>query len=330
MAKQIGQGVAMHLSTSNRILEDTLRSVIFCPLEKRNSITIDLLKSFHDFDDVAYRVHSPVNPESGVPDLLHIVRISFSHPQYAELMKFGGQATVNELFGKYVYPQTESPFNLTLQLDLDELASLSNEEKEALIIRIAEMKRSICGAPLELAFSHSAKKELLPEPIVLNVGSSGGDLMLIKPRPDSTLVVYTVSYSDKTDEAIAEVFFREFLEAKRSVGNGPSIFFSTEPPTDLEGTPLAGKAGTVMGFVSIVLFSQHIGTPETRIKAVTLVQQFRTYLQYHIKAAKAYMHARMRKRVAGWMQVMSDAAPDKPMAVGTRTITGRHWAGAKK
>lgn len=322
MSKQLGQGVAMHLSTSNRILEETLRNLFFCASDKRKGFIGNLQsKSFNDFDDVTYKIST-----SNDHTLLDHVLISFAHPQYEKLMEYGGMETVNSLFGPYI-STPEDRFNLTLRLDLNAIPT-GDEEKEILLTKIAEMKRSICGAPLELAFSCSAQKSLLPAPIILNSG--GGDLMFVNPRPDSTLVVFTVSYSDKTDEAIAEVFFREFLEAKRSVGNGPSIFFNTEPPADLEGTLMALKAGSVMGFVSIVLFSQHIGTPESRLKAVTLVQQFRTYLQYHIKAAKAYMHTRMRKRVAGWMQVMSDAAPDKPMAVGTRTVSGRHWIGGKK
>lgn len=44
--------------------------------------------------------------------------------------------------------------------------------------------------------------------------------------------------------------------------------------------------------------------------AITLLLGFRNYLHYHIKCSKTYLHMRMRKRVAGWMQVLNRAVPE--------------------
>jgi actin related protein 2/3 complex, subunit 2 len=58
-----------------------------------------------------------------------------------------------------------------------------------------------------------------------------------------------------------------------------------------------------------VIFPQHVqgGRQET---CVTLLVGFRNYLHYHIKATKTYMHMRMRKRVAGLLQVLNRAVPE--------------------
>lgn len=51
---------------------------------------------------------------------------------------------------------------------------------------------------------------------------------------------------------------------------------------------------------------------------------FRTYLDYHIKAAKAYLHARMRTRVDGWLAVLNRAQPDEPFGgKEKKTAAGR-------
>ena len=56
---------------------------------------------------------------------------------------------------------------------------------------------------------------------------------------------------------------------------------------------------------------------------------FRTYLDYHIKAAKAYLHARMRTRVDGWLAVLNRAQPDEPFGGrDKRTAAGRTFTSA--
>ena len=67
-----------------------------------------------------------------------------------------------------------------------------------------------------------------------------------------------------------------------------------------------------MGRDSVGLFVQLYNMPAPN-PCVCLLQlvMFRTYLDYHIKAAKAYLHARMRSRVDGWLTVLNRAQPDE-------------------
>ena len=44
--------------------------------------------------------------------------------------------------------------------------------------------------------------------------------------------------------------------------------------------------------------------------AVQHIQTFRDYFHYHIKASKAYIHSRMRRRTADFLQVLRRARPE--------------------
>ena len=58
-------------------------------------------------------------------------------------------------------------------------------------------------------------------------------------------------------------------------------------------------------------------------KTIDLVQTFRTYLHYHIKCSKAYLHSRMRNRTAALIKVLNRARPGTAVKKKTRTAGGR-------
>lgn len=43
-------------------------------------------------------------------------------------------------------------------------------------------------------------------------------------------------------------------------------------------------------------------TPQRMEDVISHIQTFRDYFHYHIKASKAYIHSRMRKRTAEFLQ----------------------------
>ena len=51
----------------------------------------------------------------------------------------------------------------------------------------------------------------------------------------------------------------------------------------------------------VVLFPRHL-TPQRREEVISHIQTFRDYFHYHIKASKAYIHSRMRRRTADFLQ----------------------------
>lgn len=50
---------------------------------------------------------------------------------------------------------------------------------------------------------------------------------------------------------------------------------------------------------------------------------FRTYLLYHIKASKSFLHSRMRSRVEHLLQVLKRAYSEPFEAKAKRTVTGK-------
>lgn len=53
----------------------------------------------------------------------------------------------------------------------------------------------------------------------------------------------------------------------------------------------------------VVLFPRHL-TNARREAVISHIQTFRDYFHYHIKASKAYIHSRMRRRTADFLQGM--------------------------
>lgn len=50
-----------------------------------------------------------------------------------------------------------------------------------------------------------------------------------------------------------------------------------------------------------VLFPRHLQAAR-RAEVISHIQTFRDYFHYHIKASKAFIHSRMRKRTADFLQ----------------------------
>jgi len=63
-----------------------------------------------------------------------------------------------------------------------------------------------------------------------------------------------------------------------------------------------------------VLFPRHL-TPQRRDETISHIQTFRDYFHYHIKASKAYIHSRMRRRTADFLQ--STYSRIEALALGT-------------
>merc|ERR1712137_396677 len=131
-----------------------------------------------------------------------------------------------------------------------------------------------------------------------------------------------VNKSAGSDAVFAKVFLQEFADARKSMRSDPGVKFTLhEAPLELEGYPGLQNVES-NGFVSMALFDQHLN-PKNVYKTINLVETFRDYLHYHIKCSKAYMHNRMRARVATWLQVLNRARPDPIAEKAKKVASGR-------
>jgi actin related protein 2/3 complex subunit 2 len=211
----------------------------------------------------------------------------------------------------------ETGYDFALQFDCDAL-----KDPDTFLISICEIKQHIFGGPLERAFDALLEKRLGTLSPAL-VEYRRNEAMYICPSSASkVIVIFLVDFEEATDRVIARVILQEFLEAQRNNRNAPPATFSKDPPGELSKftTPIPRPGDTAVGFISFSLEERHILGPK-KAKAIMLLTGFRTYLHYHIKCSKTYLHMRMRKRVAGWMQVLNRALPD--VEGEKKTATGK-------
>lgn len=149
------------------------------------------------------------------------------------------------------------------------------------------------------------------------------EAIFVKAQGDRVTVLFSTLFKDDTDIIFGKVFLQEFGAARKSpaLQNAPQVlYYPKDPPEELKG--VSGlKSGDNIGYVTFVLFPRHFGKNK-REETISLIQTFRDYLHYHIKCSKAYMHSRMRTRVASMLKILNRAKPDIPVE-RTKTASGR-------
>jgi actin related protein 2/3 complex, subunit 2 len=271
-----------------------------------------------DFDGVSFHISTPPEKESR-----HLVTISIAWPVAPQLLQHGAQAELQRLYGKFLQPQPENGYHVSLLLNIQEIAA--SEQDAANVPRhVALLKRHLLAGPFLKAFAS------------INDGSANGSLtqldyradecLFIKPEQDRCIVIFSISFKDPDDQLFAKVFLQEFKEARRSVRSAPAVTFSqTEAPLELANVA-AVQGREDLGFVSFVLFKNHLD-PKNAHGTIDMIQTFRDYLHYHIKCSKAYMHERMRNRVALLLQVLNRAKPDPVDPKAKKVWGGKTFSG---
>jgi len=199
------------------------------------------------------------------------------------------------------------------------------EERNALIKSVALRKRNAMAAPFEQAFDEFAElqeeaskftSEQAPQGVL-----EGGEVraihyreeeaIYIKASHDRVTVIFSTVFREETDRIFGKVFLQEFVDARRrAIQNAPQVLFRNDPPLELQNVPGLGASGAEeIGYITFVLFPRHL-TRQRRDDVISHIQTFRDYFHYHIKASKAYIHSRMRRRTADFLQVLRRARPE--------------------
>ena len=215
--------------------------------------------------------------------------------------RMGSADLLNRLFPGMEIAPAEG-YSYALQFDCDSLA-----DPAKFLDNISMLKRHMAGGPLDNAFTALLENKSGNLPVMV-VQYRKTEAMFICPSASKVVVIFQVDFADVTDKAVAKVFLQEFLEAQRTVRTAPPVNYTRERPGELENVRFDFPTETA-GFLSFAVEHRHL-TGEGKDKAITLLTGFRNYLHYHIKCSKTYLHMRMRKRVAGWMQVLNRAIPE--------------------
>jgi len=190
------------------------------------------------------------------------------------------------------------------------------------------LKRNALAAAFERAFATQKTLE--------SAGSTDmtGELMEIHYRDEEAIYVqashdrvtvfFSTIFKDETDRTFGKVFLQEFVDARRlpAMQHAPQVLFSSrDPPLEIRNVTGLKRTEDV-GYVTFVLFPRHFSTPDRMEQTISQIQLFRDYLHYHIKCSKAYMHSRMRARVAEFLKVLNRAKMEN-REVERKTVTGR-------
>lgn len=262
-----------------------------------------------DFDHVEYKIQIQNN----------IMTFSLAYPPYRELERYGAGTYLKDHYSEMNTMTPEMKYDLTLSIDLSKMDVLKSE---IFILKLSNIKRNLLGAPLSSAFTAlSTKNSTSLTKIIISFRKN--EKLFITPQDDRVIVLFSICFDDKTDQAIARVFLQEMAEAHRRVNNAPPISFNRDPPLELRSIQLKASEDLV-GYVSITVFPTHVENEKKRENAIDMIQGFRNYLHYHIKCTKSYLHSRMRQRVDNLLTVLNRAHPEKDISkVSKKTISGK-------
>ncbi|KAJ9479297.1 Actin-related protein 2/3 complex subunit 2 [Pseudozyma hubeiensis] len=290
------------LGTENIIIRDVLTE----KFEKPASVD----QTFTDFDGVAYHLES--TSKAGPLTLSMDIRC------WSELVQAGALDVLKREYGSWIRNSVEPEYSVTLEFDYAKVPA-AGPERDALIASVSLLKRNAMAAPFERAFAMQKKLE---EEAESTVPSTGTEIMPINYRDDEAIyvitsadrvtVVFTTTFKEETDKVLGKVFLQEFVDARRqpSIQNAPQVLYSNrEPPLEVRNVAGLNK-GDDVGYVTFVLFPRHFSNAEVMAGTISRIQLFRDYLHYHIKCSKAYMHSRMRHRVAEFLKVLNRAKPE--------------------
>jgi len=290
------------LDTSNRIIEETFIEKFTHPKDTEGKYeALDI--TFADFDGVKFHIITPT-------DERNLVQLSMSLRSantWSQLKANGVDKVFNDFYGSFIVAP-ESSYDVTLQVDL----AKPPEDIPKFARSLALMKRNALAAPFYKLFDSMSGD-------LVEIQYREDEAIYLKPETDRILVIFSVAFKYADDVVFAKVFLKEFEDARKSMTNVPAVNFSQKDPPKELAVVKNLRVGSNNGFVTFVLFPQHIKKRDPTIDSIT---EFRNYLHYHIKCSKAYMHTRMRNKVRNFLQVLN-RSKQEPLTSEKKTITGK-------
>lgn len=305
------------------ILLESHSVVIYTTLTDKAAKPTALDVVFVDFDGVRFHLFTPEKKT--------VLQLSMNIRCWDELAAYGALDILQREYGPMIMNTPEPEYNISLQIDLDQLPS-DEEGRDALLKSISLIKRNVVAAPFELAFREQKQLE--------SSGGSSGELMqlhyrdeeaiYIQAASDRVTVIFSTVFREETDRIFGKLFLQEFVDARRpgiqnappSIQNAPQVLYSNrDPPLEIRDLPGLRHSEDI-GYVTFVLFPRHFSKSDVSFNTISHIQLFRDYLHYHIKCCKAYMHSRMRHRVSEFQKVLNRAKTEVAV-IDRKTVTGR-------
>eukprot|EP00831_Metopus_contortus_P025424 TRINITY_DN2190_c0_g1_i9.p1 TRINITY_DN2190_c0_g1~~TRINITY_DN2190_c0_g1_i9.p1 ORF type:complete len:235 (-),score=46.95 TRINITY_DN2190_c0_g1_i9:55-723(-) len=169
------------------------------------------------------------------------------------------------------------------------------------------------GAPIERALKELQLKGTVSDSQGCQIKYRDTEEYWVTPNKTSVIITFSLDFKDPVDQGLARILLLEFHDSKRrmtSMKNPPdSKYFDLSVPLGLEKYNVDLKNYS-NGFLAFTVFKGNV-EGKNLDKVVEFMAGFRDYAQYHIHATKAYLHTRMRKKVADFLKLIQEAKREK-------------------
>lgn len=308
------------LESASRIIYETVYALIYESFEEQKKKGL-LNINGGDFDGTKIYMKT------------HEDKVEISVSVYGEnvFSKYGGVDKVKEMV-KGVDVQEPGQeienikYSFTVTVPLDKL----REQKDYFLERLPKLKVYYMSGVFIYAMTEHSKGNTFDT--IRIPYRPEENIYLIPYKGKSLVVVFSILFRDPDDVVLAQGFLSEFKDAKkdRTLGSAPSLWFSQgQLPGELSGLkdvtePKDEKTLTQegWGFISLGLLDHQL-KQDKQMNSCELIISFRSYLHYHLKCMKAYMHIRMRDRIEKLMQSLNAAKDMSGKVTEKKTIHGK-------
>jgi len=311
----------LFLDAENQIILATLRTRL--EADKKDRLKAPLEVKGQDFDNTNFRVTGKgLDSKDNLDGQKEIITVSIHVLCGDILIKHGMDEYLKRVYGSYVVAP-EKDFTATLEFCID---GIDEKEKEKILLMVPCLKRYVMMTPFAYAFDKFVKGEKFDN---VQIPYRTEENIYIITFEKTLNVVYSVKFNDPDDIVLARVFLQEFADTRRdkALGKAPSVSFSQGvKPLELQGIkssePDDPKQLKEYGFVSLSL-RDYMCTEDMRVSTLDTLLQFRNYLHYHLKCSKAYMHIRMRSRVARLLEDLETCKDKNGFKIKMKTFQGK-------
>jgi actin related protein 2/3 complex subunit 2 len=241
-------------------------------------------------------------------------------PCIGQIMNKGADANIDKYYKAYRV-DAQGGFDVTLEIPLDSI----KEDKAALVKKLALIKPNVIGGVFDYFFEKLNAGGAPEGPFQFRIRND--TTVYTFPAADRVVFIYSMDYQDKAENVIAKVFMQEFVAVKKNVGKAPPVSFSAVPPRELQEQMDIKESNVNLGYISFAILKPHVDSEAKRVRVSQLLQDFRTYMQYHIKCSKSYFHSRMRARTVELLKVLVRAKVTAEDEQGSKKI--KRTAGGK-
>lgn len=289
------------LEINNRVIHETLKTKFNAA--KSESVNVTAV----DFDGVQYQIMNPDNDREKII-------LSAKMAMFEDLKKCGEEFDkyLKDQYGDYLRATPQTGFDVSLEFNLSEMTG----DRDDIALKASNLKRNCFAFIFEKYFkiqeakaegTHTADAEE-DGPAVVRYHDD--EAIYISSKDDRVTVVFSLLFKDPDDIVIGKVFLQEFKDGRKQYQNAPQVLFSYgEKPREIEKVDNV-LSGENVGYVTFVLFPRHTNEAN-RENTINLIHQFRTYLHYHIKCSKAYLHQRMRSKTTDFLKILNRAKPEE-------------------